>query len=247
MRTISKRKAPGQLTQWRQERLKGNPEAEGMEAGYNALRRDQDTMQAIEAQLCDEQGGLCAYTGMRIDDGSQKDFHVEHLIAQEYCTEAHGQANADTDYKNLLACWPAPNYSAQPQFGAVVKANWPSPQEKHLFVSPLSSGCESRFTFDDLGKVGHYPDDDAVKETIEKLGLASNELAALRQQAIRGALWPRQKPIGVPAAQQQLESIQSLEKAIERGGTNRLPAYCFAIKQALERRIELLRRSKKDA
>ena len=116
LRTIRKQSPPPVLTEWRMPRLVGNRTA-GMDCTYAEMRRDHDVLRAVEDGLSMEQGGICAYTGIRIvrtrQSGStlQRDvnFHIEHLVPQTYCT--YGQ---DTEYANLVACWPGPNCQSLP-------------------------------------------------------------------------------------------------------------------------------------
>jgi len=130
VRTIRKRSPPSALTQWRAPRLPAN-RPDGMECSYDEMRGQQDVLEAVEASLLAEQGGLCAYTGRNIEPSKSAatnprkvDFHVEHMTAQAHC--AYGQ---DTDYANLVACWPRPNCGFEPSYGARKKGNWPSPDE----------------------------------------------------------------------------------------------------------------------
>jgi len=203
VRTIKKRSQPKVLTQWRAPRLAAG-RTDGMECIYDEMRRRQDVLEAVEDSLLAEQGSLCAYTGQRIDiepskseagDRREVDFHIEHLTPQ-----VRGYYGQDTDYANLVACWPRPNCGFEPSYGARKKGNWPSPAEQDLFVSPLRDDCSKRFVFNRRGeikpaKVG----DTAAEETIRRLVLCNRTLTALRREAIRGALSP-QKRASYPTA-----------------------------------------------
>ncbi len=75
----------------------------------------------IRQALIDEQRGLCAYTGMKIDADRS---HIEHMLPQAHC-----RAGEDVDDRNMVACYPAPGAAHVP-FGAIRKANWPSPADR---------------------------------------------------------------------------------------------------------------------
>lgn len=242
MRHIRKKAPPASLTEWRRTQKL----ADGSIPSYSELRREVDALRDVERQLLAEQGSLCAYTGHEIRPG---EFHIEHLLAQAYCTKEFGLDGMDTDYSNLVACWPAPNYSVEPAYGAIAKKSWPPPRQggvdRSFFVSPLDPTCERRFVFLDDGSIEVKPEDGAAVTTVSKLNLNADELKDLREQAIRGAL----EPNGFPESRRkrlkrQLEDLRAKEAQIDVGGTPALRAFSFALKQAIERRIELLSRKK---
>lgn len=234
MRTIKKRPAPSALTEWRNPRLAQN-RTEGMECTYEELRKDPHARRAVEEGLFDEQGGLCAYTGMKLQPSTgprPEGFHLEHLIPQMYCE--YGQ---DADYGNLVGCWPPPNCGFEPSYGARKKGSWPSPAERHLFVSPLDSSCSRRFRFDHRGAISAaMPGDQAAATTIEKLGLDDPSLTDLRAHAIRGAL----SQIKLKDARRLLREIEADTEKLDRGESVRLRRFSFAIQQALAREIRKL-------
>ncbi len=116
--------------------------------------------------------------------------HIEHLVPQDHCQ----RGQEDVAYGNMVACYPAPN-SAYVPFGALRKANWPSPAEQHLFVSPRSAGCERRFTFNIRGKISVAENDEAAGETVKRLGLDNKRLEDLRKEAIDATLqWHGRNP-----------------------------------------------------
>jgi uncharacterized protein (TIGR02646 family) len=168
MRPISGGVEPAELTQWRH----GTPDL-----GYGDM--PSETREAVKSSLLAEQRELCAYTGLRLDAGNS---HIEHLIPQCHC-----ESGQDVAYSDMVACYPAPGVRVR--FGAVRKADWPSAAELHLFVSPRSEHCESRFSFSLAGKIeASSQEDAAAKETIRRLGLDDRGLEARREGAIRGTL-----------------------------------------------------------
>ncbi|MCC6552754.1 MAG: TIGR02646 family protein [Polyangiaceae bacterium] len=211
-----------------------------MECTYDEMRRDRPALEAVEDGLFQEQGGLCAYTGLqiRLETGAPRkvDFHLEHVIPQEHCT--YGQ---DADYNNLVACWPRPNCGFEPSFGARKKGSWPSPTEQHLFVSPLDSSCAARFAFNRRGEISPaHESDEAANETIKKLGLGDKQLTELRRKAIQGALEPPSGKIKLKDARRLLRGIEEDSARLDRGETIRLRAFSFVIRQALAREIKKL-------
>src|SRR5262245_7681804 len=98
MRTIIKRRPPPLLTEWRTPRMLTD-RAPGIDCDYSSLRRSPLVIEAVEDALLVEQGGICAYTGHRInvthDDPAVRhrrdvDLHIEHLTPQDYCKEEYG-------------------------------------------------------------------------------------------------------------------------------------------------------------
>lgn len=236
MRRIEKRGAPASLVQWRQARLaQGDPVA--WPCTYDEMRRDQRVVQHLERALQAEQGGICAYTGIALSLGAEQGpgFHIEHLKPQRYCGPGE-----DVDYRNLVACWPAPNRKDGTSFGAVCKGDWPSAEERHLFVSPLDPSGGERFEFDKRGRIkAATTADEAAEATIQRLGLDDGELTKRRRRAIRGMLNPRPDQW---LTRRQMESLlmrlKSDEQTLNTGGNMHLEAFCFAKRAVLSREID---------
>lgn len=241
MKTIRKRPQPKALAEWRTPRLSRNQlPGMGMDCTYEELRRDARALHAVEQSLLDEQGGICAYTGIKLTAGAEQDarFHLEHLVPQKHCTKVRG---LDADYRNLVACWPQPNCGFEPAFGARKKDNWPSPEESKLFVSPLDPGCTTSFTFNHRGEItAATPENAAANETIDKLGLADPSLTALRRSAIQGALSPASRQIKLKEARKLLREIEDDAARLDKGESASLRPFCFALEQALAREIRKL-------
>jgi uncharacterized protein (TIGR02646 family) len=220
MRQINKGVEPTNLTQWKAQNC-GLP-------NYCYASLTADHRLTIRTALVAEQGGLCAYTGRRIDVGS---CHIEHLRPQMHC--AHGE---DVGYRNLVAGVPAPNTPQLP-YGAHKKADWPTVADEHLFVSPLSNGCAARFSFRLNGEVSAANlADTAAVQTIARLGLNAPALVQLRKAAIEATLQIRGRgpaSIGIAVARRRL---RDLEQAEQQAGP--LEPYSFVLVQALERQIQ---------
>lgn len=218
-----------------------------MECTYEELRKDKAVLESVEDGLFAEQGKICAYTGLHIsldpEPPRNVDFHLEHLLPQTPYKHIYGQ---DADYGNLVACWPRPNCGFAPAFGAVAKGDWPSPKEKHLFVSPLDPGCTERFSFNHRGEIAPTDEkDEAAKTTIEKLGLDHATLTELRRDAIRGALQPGGRFLTADQLRRLLAKLRADAAELDRGGAVRLPAFSFVIEQVLPRQIKKLEDIKK--
>lgn len=250
MRTIKKRAPPAELVQWRAARMTPS-RAPGMECTYDELRRNDSVLKPLEDALFAEQGEICAYTGRRItlqqsgsgaSDSRFVDFHVEHLNAQAHC--AYG---ADTEYTNLVACWPRPNCGFEPTYGARKKGSWPKPHELQYFVSPLRQDCTARFAFNHRGEISPAnKGDTAAAETIRRLGLDDTELVELRKRTIEGALGPNGQWLSLEQARRLLVRLDSDVQSLDRGVSVRLMPFWFAVRQALERRIRKLERSRRE-
>lgn len=221
---------------------------EGMECDYDQLTRSGGVLEDTENRLHEEQGGICAYTGIRLKltpadpargQARKVGFHIEHLKAQTHCrkgpTACYGQ---DADYTNLVACWPPPNRKTNVPFGAHQKASWPGPGEEKNFVSPLLPQCAARFQFDHRGQVKQSdPKDKAAATTIEKLDLNHKALVELRKSAIDEFLAPGGDWLGLEQARHSRERLRSDAQNLDRGGSVKLTPFCFAIEPALDRYI----------
>lgn len=220
MRWIQKNNEPRPLVEWR------NRYRKDVNFGYSLMRGDHEVVNAINNSLLMEQGNLCAYTGQRIRYGS---FHIEHLKAQAHC-----QNGEDVDYKNIVACFPGPNYPEKLEYGARKKSDWPPPNEWHLFLSPLERSCETRLSFNLRGEIQANDGDETAKQTIQRLGLDHQELTALRREAIRGAI--ESGPKGKLRLSEAKKRLQLLEQA----SGDELEPFCFVLIHALKKHIRRL-------
>jgi uncharacterized protein (TIGR02646 family) len=237
--------------QWRQQRQAAH-DSEAWPFTYDAMRQTKPVHEAVERSLNEEQGGLCAYTGRRIEllPGTPQKavFHLEHLKGQTRCRREANQGmegvGFDTHYQNLVACWPEPNRKKGTPYGAVVKGDWPdTPLDDSDFVSPLRQDCTQRFKFDREGKIDAARQGDIpATRTIEKLALDDTELTALRKAAIRGALSPNNRPLTLSEAQKALAVMCKDEGDLDNGRNVKLRVFCFAIRQVLEEEVRKLER-----
>lgn len=222
MRQIQKRNEPQCLTQWRASCQNDQNFSYGL--------MDANLRQEIRRALVAEQGGLCAYTGCRIDETT---CHIEHPKPQTHC-----QNGEDASYTNMLACIPAPNAPGLP-YGAHKKGSWPNPAQESLFVSPLRADCTKRFSFTIRGEIRPADSaDNAAKETIGKLGLDHTLLTQLRKAAIDATLNVRGRGPASLDMRDARRRITQLKAAEQSNGT--LEAFCFVLLQALEKHIKRL-------
>lgn len=222
MRWIKKHIEPTDLTYWRRDN-----KVHKNEKNFNRLTGD--LKEIIKLSLLDEQRYLCAYTGHSIDLSNS---HIEHLKPQNYCTNGE-----DVEYNNFVACYPGIDPKTAKTVGCPkAKDNWPSPEEKHQFVSPLDKSCENRFCYRYNGKVRATNDtDDAAKKTIDKLSLNNDLLCDYRKRAILGTLSPtRTKKISINEAKRIFERLKKTE--LEQ--VDKLKSFHFVITQVLDNYIK---------
>jgi uncharacterized protein (TIGR02646 family) len=224
MRQIRKQAPPAELTQW----IAANQG--GLNCNYSAV--DGELGRVIREKLVFEQGGLCAYTGRKIDAEA---CHIEHLKPQAYC-----QNLEDVTYRNLVAAVPQPNTPRLP-YGAHLKDNWPSDAEADQFVSPLRDGCSARFSFNFKGEIEpKNPNDDAAAVTITRLGLNHSILVGFRREAIRRTVQVPGKNLGMLDAKSARRRLQGLQQR-ELGALD-LEQFSFALISALEKHIERIQK-----
>lgn len=225
MRKIDKHRVPDEHRKWRS-KFQGD-----INFGYDLMNSDHRLK--VKQALLREQGGICAYTGRVI---SQESSHIEHLLPQKAWKAYRG---LDVKYRNMVACWPEPGHKPEPRYGARFKNNWPAPGQESLFVSPLSSKCESRFIFSYQGKVTTRPKDKAAAETVKKIGLDEPLLDDLRQIEIVSMLG-KNRSLKLSDARLRLHEMEEAEAQLKRGVSVQLRPYSFVLKQALRRHIRTL-------
>ena len=217
MRRIRKTHPPASLRNWiAANRNLPNFNYDALPVGVKAELKD---------HLLSEQGFLCAYTGRGIEDD---DSHIEHLKPQSETTNEPGK---DVDYRNVVACFPVDGGDVSYGYGAPVKGGW---WYQHLFVSPLDSDCDRRFSFTWAGKVRANPKGhEAATTTIRRLVLNNPGLVSLRRSAIKGffGFGKNRQPITTPVAKQlRIELAQ-------RSPPQHLRPFCFVFQQLLPKYI----------
>lgn len=218
MRRINKGDAPRSLERWRKENADLNCRYDDVPSELRAEMKE---------RLLREQGWLCAYTGMRVTEGSS---HIEHLKPRHVC-RSEGSTD-DIAWTNMVAALPG-DREPRAEYGAHAKDAWHDPA---LFVSPLSAGCEQRFSFKlASGEIGaSNPDDGAAQETIRRLRLDHRSLTERRRGVIQTMVWDL-------SDRQAERLIESIDQPDSEG---RLSEFCFAVKQACAKLLRMSHRER---
>jgi uncharacterized protein (TIGR02646 family) len=221
MKHIVKGRAPRSLKEWvAGQRLENG---ERINCSYRDMPRD--VHRDIHQHLLNEQGWLCCYTGMNVDESIS---HIEHLKPQSEC-----QDDEDVDYTNLLAAYPGDRMPCE--FGAKAKDNW---YDERLLISPLDRRCETKFRFDQFGHIEEADiNDRQAKETIRRLRLDHMSLNEMRASAIKEALFPDSKQLG------RAKLNDAAQHYCQRNSEHRFRPYCFVVAQVAQ---DLLRRTARD-
>ena len=218
MKYIQKGSTPQELRRWFEGQLL--PDGQRINCGYGDM--PSDVRAVVKQRLLEEQGGLCCYTGMRVNSENS---HIEHFKPQSACIEYE-----DVDYRNLLAAYHG--ISKRCQFGAHAKDDW---YDENLLVSPLHQSCETKFRFKQSGEIAPSDNEDAAAvETIRRLRLDDQSLEENRQSAIDEALSPDNRRLRETQIRRLIEGLYS------RNSDGNLPAFCFVIKDAAQ---DLLRKA----
>lgn len=191
--------------------------------GWGEIDAEPDLKAEITDALLDEQGELCAYTGLSIGNG---DAHVEHLKPRAHDWEE----NTDVSYENMVAC----HTEEGGAFGATYKGDWPSPSEWDDFVTPLEERCEQCFRYETDGSIHAAGNNRAAEQTIHHLRLDHPELEDLRKEAITEMIvaFSQTDPQARRAAVRK--KIDRLKRKMHHEAPNRLPEFIFVLIDALE-------------
>ena len=191
--------------------------------GWGEINDDPDLKSKIKEALLDEQGELCAYTGIRIGiDGA----HIEHLKPRAHDWEG----NTDVSYENMVAC----HTEEGGTFGATYKGDWPRPSEWDDFITPLDERCEHCFRYGTDGSISASGNNRAAEQTIENLRLDNPELEDLRKEAITEIVveFSQADPQSRKAAIQR--AVDRLRRRMRQEDPSRLPEFVFVLVDALE-------------
>jgi uncharacterized protein (TIGR02646 family) len=181
-----------------------------------------------------DQGGICAYTMMRIDEHT---CHNEHLVPRSVSRE-NGVVEQTLDYHNIVACYPKKEASGGCGFGAAVRGT------KELAATPLDPACEQRIRFDrGNGRAEPtIPGDSAISGLLnEVLRLNHPILLGRRLEAIERA------GVGVRSNEPLSEArARSLARTIleHRRGRNLAP-FCVAVAHAAVAHAKLIEKRRR--
>lgn len=191
------------------------------------------TAEVRKARIRD-QGGICAYTMMRIDENN---CHNEHLIPRAV-SKASGNIAQTLEYRNIVACYPKSESDGPCDFGAIARG------VKELAVTPLDTTCESRIRFDRKSgdAVPSNPSDVEIQRLIDEvLVLNHATLKSRRLGAIENADVGIKSRNPLSAGKAKLLAVDILER---KNGKNLAP-YCVAIAHAAIAHATLIEKRKK--
>ncbi|MCV9930855.1 TIGR02646 family protein [Flavobacterium sp. LS1R47] len=122
-----------------------------------------------------EQGHICCYCERELNDG---DCHIEHFRPKDKTKFPH----LELVYDNLLCSCQVNTEKGEPLHCGNSKGNW---FDEELLISPLDSTCENKFKYTFDGQILPFNEnDEAAKNTIEKLQLNIDKLKDLRKGVI---------------------------------------------------------------
>jgi uncharacterized protein (TIGR02646 family) len=186
-----------------------------------------------KARIAD-QGGICAYTMMRINEDT---CHNEHLIPQVVSRE-NEKIEQTLDYRNIVACYPKREGRGGCGFGAAARG------KKLLAITPLDPSCEQRIRFDrGTGRaVATNLDDTAISEVLDDvLVLNHDTLVARRLEALEmaGVSVKCRNPISESQARSLAHAI------LEHRRGKLLAPFCVAVAQAAIRHADLIEKRRR--
>jgi len=170
-----------------------------------------DVKSSLLSALLSDQGYICCYCGMRIDDKSS---HVEHIRPRHWYPEY------SLNYNNLLASCGRRYTANQPLHCGAAKGDW---FDEVLLVSPLYKDRIMKFTFFANGIVAAIDEDLPAVTTIKKLNLNSPNLQEHRRKAVDAVV--------ELLSEYTIDEI--VHKIIQRDADGRLEPFCFVITNVL--------------
>jgi uncharacterized protein (TIGR02646 family) len=175
---------------------------------YSAIKSN------VKRALIKEQGYICCYCERRI---ITNDSHIEHFRPQ--CDPTVDSL----DFTNLLCSCVKDKVAGDPLRCGHLKDNWFDPI---LLISPFDPSCETKFRYKPDGLISPAdPNDQAARETIDRLGLNIPKLIALRKGAIELFF------NNIPSAS---ELKQSVAKHLEQDSQGRFSQFWTTIKYLYE-------------
>lgn len=206
MKFIHKSTSPAELEKYKQ--------TEG--ARFDDM--DSTTKQAVRASLVKEQGYLCCYCGMRIENNYHSTIdHIKPQGVKEY-------EDLQLDYNNLICSCDGDEQNRSNKTKAE-KKKFPShcnniKGHQIIKISPLDIDCESKFEFDEEGNIDGIDQD--AKATIKVLGLDCSTLNTDRKAAIQPYINEYQ---GKVVSRNILETL--ITKLEQKNDDGRFFPFCF--------------------
>jgi len=197
--------------------------------GWAELKDDSNLKDEVRQSLVDEQGGLCAYTGIEIDLDS---CHIEHLKLRSCWDDG-----SDVEYTNMVACFPKSPGDHGENFGATAKdqrSDWPCTQKEwDQFVTPLEDRCKRCFIYKTDGSISAADNNSSAQVTIQKLRLHDEELEDRRKRAIDGFIETFSQMDQGALITAMKKKVQQLERRYRQSNPGRLRAFIFVITRAV--------------
>ncbi len=219
MRYIEKNQTPEELINWKaRENENWRPTWENFQQPEKPL---------IHGILLQEQGYICCYCGGPVD---LQESHIEHLKPKNHYPELA------LEYNNLLASCQGIKEDDQPstipEYCGHKKQDW---YDEELMVSPLDINCAEFFCYTEAGEILPASELDenqqnAARETIERLGLNIDKLQRIRKQAIESIL----KFIDIENQTEIQQLIQGFDTVDNEGKYN---PFCTVLTYILEQYI----------
>jgi uncharacterized protein (TIGR02646 family) len=186
-----------------------------------------DVKAAIKRQRLVDQGYICPYTLVRIDEAS---CHIEH-IKPRAVSKAEGRREETLDYGNLVACFPAKGSDKTYGCGAPLR------EDKLLALSPRDPRCEVVARYQSTGRVEAAAGWELVAHTLDTLlGLNCIWLSERRKAALSGAGVSicSSNPLSAAAAKDLRETILRFRPG------QKLAPFCVAIAHVAQEHIDRL-------
>ncbi len=171
MKYIQKSQEPNSFTIWKEQ------ENEDWKPNWDNFSKPQKT--DVHDSLLQEQGFICCYCGMLIDNTNS---HIEHLKPRK------NHPDLTLDYTNLLASCQRKREPKEPLHCGSQKDEW---YDENLMVSPLDIYCAEFFRYTEDGQILSteiLEKKPTADTTIDKLGLNINKLQKMRAGAIEAIL-----------------------------------------------------------
>jgi len=179
MKHVAPNEPPIELIRWIAQCRKASTEIDYDTVGQVEINGEKlDVKAAIKRQRLIDQGYICPYTLVRIDEAS---CHIEH-IKPRAVSKRDGRREETLDYGNLIACFPPDGGDKSYGCGAPLRG------QKPLAVSPRDSRCQMVVCYRSTGRVEAADGGELVAQTLDTwLGLNCTWLLEKRKAALAGA------------------------------------------------------------
>lgn len=222
MKQIQKNEEPQKIVDWKR-KFKN---IHGRKPQYADIDKDIEHKKVLKESLISEQGSICCYCCKRI---GLTDSHIEHFRPKG--SPLYGFLSLE--YDNLMAS--CCGYKAQNENCGHSKGN---EFDGNLLISPLEENCERSFEFSSRGKIKAVGGNERAKYTIDLLRLDTPMLNCARE----AAMWES----GAMEDITEERCLQLLDKYSSKDTYGQYAPFCDAIVYQLQKRLEHLKKRKKD-